>query len=157
MSCRLGLLSRRRRVLLDLNGDVGCVLPRRKVVFIWDENTLWEMAGVRWPMEKCQWYNKREAAGQVGWVLEVVEIMPGAHHFARVSLSCVTLQVWGAALTRKCITSSWDERETTIRSLTSVVVEDAWRVKGIDGWYFWLFGFLRIAWSSQNLDNVSHF
>ena len=122
MSCRLGLLSRRRRVLLDLNGDVGCVLPRRKVVFIWDENTLWEMAGVRWPMEKCQWYNKREAAGQVGWVLEVVE-MPasGAHHFARVSLSCVTLQVWGAALTRKCITSSWDERETTIRCLTSVV------------------------------------
>jgi len=75
-----------RRMLLDR--DVGRVLPRCKVVIIWGENTLWEMAGAAWAVEKL--YKEREVAGQVGRVLDVVE-MPGANHFVRVSLSCVAL------------------------------------------------------------------
>lgn len=67
-----------RRMLLDM--DVGSVLPRCKVVVIWGENTLWEMVGAAWAVEKV--YREREAAGQ-GRTLEVVE-MPGANHFVRL-------------------------------------------------------------------------
>jgi len=82
-----------RRMLLDR--DVGRVLPQCKVVIIWGENTLWEMAGAAWAVEKL--YKEHEVAGQVGRALEVVE-MPGANHFPH-----------------------WDEPETMIRFLTSVV------------------------------------
>jgi len=68
-----------RRMLLDR--DVGNVLPRCKVVVIWGENTLWEMVGAAWAVEKV--YKEREATGQVGRTLEVVE-MPGANHFVRL-------------------------------------------------------------------------
>ena len=67
-----------RRMLLDVN--VGRVLPRCKVVVIWGENTLWEMAGAAWAVEKV--YKECEASGRVGRALEVVE-MPGANHFVR--------------------------------------------------------------------------
>ena len=68
-----------RRMLLDK--DAGRVLPRCKVVISWGENTLWEMAGAAWAVEKL--YKERKAAGQVGRALEVVE-MPGANHFVRI-------------------------------------------------------------------------
>jgi len=68
-----------RRLLLDK--DAGSVLPRCKVVVIWCENTLWEMVGAAWAVEKV--YKRCEAAGQVGRRLEVVE-MPGANHFVRL-------------------------------------------------------------------------
>jgi hypothetical protein len=64
-----------RRMLLDK--DVGSVLPRCKVVVIWGENTLWEMVGAAWAVEKV--YKESE---EVGRTLEVVE-MPGANHFVR--------------------------------------------------------------------------
>ena len=67
-----------RRMLLDVN--VGRVLPRCKVVVIWGENTLWEMAGAAWAVEKV--YKECEASGRAGRALEVVE-MPGANHFVR--------------------------------------------------------------------------
>ncbi|KAN0126498.1 Alpha/Beta hydrolase fold [Russula decolorans] len=82
-----------RRMLLDK--DVGSVLPRCKVVVIWGENTLWEMVGAAWAVEKV--YKECEAVGQVGRTLEVVE-MPGANHFPH-----------------------WDEPEAMIRFLSSVV------------------------------------
>ncbi len=69
-----------RRMLLDKN--VGSVLPRCKVVVIWGENTLWEMVGAAWAVEKV--YKEREATGQAGRTLEVVE-MPGANHFVSLS------------------------------------------------------------------------
>jgi hypothetical protein len=40
-----------QRMLLDK--EVGRVLPRCKVVVIWGENTLWEMAGAAWAVEKA--------------------------------------------------------------------------------------------------------
>jgi hypothetical protein len=70
-----------RRMLLDK--DVGRTLPRCKVVLVYGENTLWEMVGAAWTVEKL--YKEKEAAGQVGRTLEVVE-MPGANHFVRLSL-----------------------------------------------------------------------
>jgi hypothetical protein len=81
-----------RRMLLD--GDVGSVLPRCKVVVIWGENTLWEMAGAAWAVEKM--YKEREASGKVGRTLEVVE-MPEANHFVRSFF--LKYRFW-AALTR---------------------------------------------------------
>ena len=69
-----------RRMLMDKN--VGSVLPRCKVVVIWGENTLWEMVGAAWAVEKV--YKEREATGQAGRTLEVVE-MPGANHFVSLS------------------------------------------------------------------------
>jgi hypothetical protein len=77
-----------RRLLLDR--DVGGVLPRCKVVVIWGENTLWEMAGAAWAVERL--YKEREAAGQVGRALEVVE-MPGANHFVRPFSSPLALSL----------------------------------------------------------------
>ena len=75
----LGLaLEQTRRMLLD--PEAGRTLPRCKVVVVWGENTLWEMAGAAWAVEKL--YKEREAMGQVGRVLEVVE-MPHANHFVR--------------------------------------------------------------------------
>ena len=79
-----------RRMLLDK--EVGSVLPRCKVVVIWGENTLWEMAGAAWAVEKA--YKECEVTGQVGRTLEVVE-MPGANHFVRpFPLSWITF--WAA-------------------------------------------------------------
>jgi hypothetical protein len=46
------------------------------------------MAGAAWVVEKL--YEKREVAGRVGRVLEVVE-MPGANHLVRVSLFCIAM------------------------------------------------------------------
>ena len=56
----------------------GKVLPRCKVVVIWGENTLWEMVGAAWALEKL--YKERKALGKVGCLLEVVEI-PDANYF----------------------------------------------------------------------------
>ena len=67
-----------RRMLFDK--DAGRVLPLCKVVILWGENTIWESAGAAWAVEKL--YKEREAVGQVGRTLEVVE-MPGANHFVR--------------------------------------------------------------------------
>ena len=67
-----------RRMILDK--DAGRALPRCRVVVIWGENTLWEMAGAAWAVERL--YKEREATGQVGRSLEVLE-MPGANHFVR--------------------------------------------------------------------------
>jgi hypothetical protein len=86
-----------RRMLLDK--DVGSVLPRCKVVVIWGENTLWEMVGAAWAVEKV--YKEREAAGQ-GRTLEVVE-MPGANHFVRL-VPFLDYLFW-AALKRACMYS----------------------------------------------------
>ena len=72
-------LEQTRRMLLD--PEAGRTLPRCKVVVVWGENTLWEMAGAAWAVEKL--YKEHEAVGQVGRVLEVVE-MPGANHFVRL-------------------------------------------------------------------------
>jgi hypothetical protein len=71
-----------RRMLLDK--DAGRALPQCKVVIVWGENTLWEMAGAAWAVEGL--YKEREAVGQVGRMLEVVE-MPDANHFVRLSLT----------------------------------------------------------------------
>lgn len=71
-------LEQTRRMLLD--PVAGRTLPRCKVVVVWGENTLWEMAGAAWAVEKL--YKEHEALGQVGRVLEVRE-MPGANHFVR--------------------------------------------------------------------------
>lgn len=68
-----------RRMLLDK--VVGSVLPRCKVVVVWGENTLWEMVGAAWAVEKV--YKESEAVGLVGRTLEIVE-MPGANHFVRL-------------------------------------------------------------------------
>jgi hypothetical protein len=65
-----------RRLLFDK--DAGRVLPRCKVVVVWGENTLWEMVGAAWAVERL--YKEGKAAGKVGRSLEVVE-MPGANHF----------------------------------------------------------------------------
>jgi len=75
-----------QRMLLDK--DVGRALPRCKVVVVWGENTLWEMVGAAWAVERL--YKEREAVGQVGRTLEVVE-MPGANHFVRLSLLWLVL------------------------------------------------------------------
>lgn len=72
-------LEQTRRMLLD--PKAGRTLPRCKVVIVWGENTLWEMAGAAWAVEKL--YKEHEAVGHVGRVLEVVE-MPGANHFVRL-------------------------------------------------------------------------
>src|SRR6266404_782867 len=75
----LGLaLEQTHRMLLD--PEAGRTLPQCKVVVVWGENTLWEMAGAAWAVEKL--YKEHKAIGQVGRVLEVVE-MPGANHFVR--------------------------------------------------------------------------
>ena len=65
-----------RRILFDKGA--GRVLPRCKVVVVWGENTLWEMVGAAWSMERL--YKERKAVGKVGRSLEVME-MPGANHF----------------------------------------------------------------------------
>jgi len=70
------------------NKGVGKVLPRCKVVVIWGENTLWEMVGAAWALEKL--YKERKAVGKVGRLLEVVE-MPDANHFVSPSLPLVGL------------------------------------------------------------------
>ena len=69
-----------RRMLFDKG--VGRVLPRCKVVVVWGENTLWEMVGAAWAMERL--YKEKKAVGKVGRLLEVVE-MPGANHFVSPS------------------------------------------------------------------------
>ena len=78
------------RMLLD--PEAGSTLPRCKVVIVWGENTLWEMAGAAWSVEKL--YKEHEAVGQVGRVLEVVE-MPGANHFVRSFLSTAMHKLCG--------------------------------------------------------------
>jgi hypothetical protein len=83
-----------------LDKDVGRVLPRCKVVVIWGENTLWEMVGAAWAVEKV--YKEREAVGQVGRTLEVVE-MPGANHFVRL-VPFLDYHFW-AALKLACMYS----------------------------------------------------
>ena len=75
-----------RRMLFDKGA--GKVLPRCKVVVIWGENTLWEMVGAAWALEKL--YKERKAVGKVGRSLEVVE-MPAANHFVSPSLPLVGL------------------------------------------------------------------
>jgi len=77
-----------RRLLFDK--DAGRVLPRCKVVVVWSENTLWEMVGAAWAVERL--YKERKAATKVGRSLdsEVVE-MPGANHIVSPSLPLVSL------------------------------------------------------------------
>ena len=65
-----------RRMLFDKGA--GQVLPLCKVVVVWGENTLWEMVGAAWAVERL--YKEKRAAGKVGRPLEVVE-MPSANHF----------------------------------------------------------------------------
>jgi hypothetical protein len=65
-----------RRMLFDKGA--GRVLPQCKVIVVWGENTLWEMVGAAWGIERL--YKERKAVGKVGRSLEVVE-MPGANHF----------------------------------------------------------------------------
>jgi hypothetical protein len=77
-----------RRMLFD--EDLGSVLPRCKVILLWGENTLWEMVGAAWAMEKL--YQEREAVGQVCRTLEIVEI-PGANHFVCFSSNFETVGV----------------------------------------------------------------
>jgi len=73
------------------NKDAGKVLPRCKVIVIWGENTLWEMVGAAWALEKL--YKERKAVGKVGRSLEVME-MPAANHFISPSLPLVGLVAW---------------------------------------------------------------
>ncbi|KAH9013512.1 hypothetical protein EDB85DRAFT_2198778 [Lactarius pseudohatsudake] len=50
-------LEQTRRMLLD--PEAGRTLPRCKVVVVWGENTLWEVAGAAWAVEKL--YKEHEA------------------------------------------------------------------------------------------------
>ncbi|KAI0265827.1 hypothetical protein BC834DRAFT_154529 [Gloeopeniophorella convolvens] len=86
-------LANTRRMLFS--ADATRALPDCKVVVIWGENTLWEMAGAAWAVERL--YQEREDAGEVGRTLEVVE-MPGANHFPH-----------------------WDEPEAMVQFLACVV------------------------------------
>jgi hypothetical protein len=68
-----------RRILFDPNA--GRTLPRCKVVIVWGENTLREMVGAAWAVEKL--YKHHKETGKAGRLLSVKE-MPRANHFVRL-------------------------------------------------------------------------
>ena len=59
-------------MLFDKRAGPWRVLPQCKVVVGWGENTLWEMVGAAWAMERL--YKERKTVGKVGRSLEVVRI-----------------------------------------------------------------------------------